>query len=100
MLRTIQPFFIAQSRLFRAPVIFVTGLGLTCAEVLTMRKSVAISVVNVKLLCILNQAVCFHCHYYCCLLTIQDALSLDTENLLLLYPERVLSVVQELGALV
>ena len=81
-------------------MIFVTGLGLGCAEVLTTRKSVAISVVNVKLLCILNQAVCFHCHYYCCLLTIQDALSLDTENLLLLYPEPVLRVVEELGALV
>lgn len=34
-----------------------------------------------KFLCILNQVACLHLHSYCCLLKIQDALSLDTENL-------------------
>lgn len=65
VLRTIQLFFIVQSYLLQAPVTFVSGLGAGRVEVLSLRKSAAVSVASVKLLCILSRAVCFHCHYGC-----------------------------------
>lgn len=62
-----------------------------------MRESVAVSVVDMKLLCILNLAVCFYCHHCCGLPKTEDALSLDTD-FLLSSPEALRNAGEELGA--